>query len=199
MRFMILMVALFVGTKASAHPFSKEEYSLRTAIKVSDRGVVPLVALEVPIPIALKEIGADTTDPTEIKKRKIRTYNQHQWSTLAENLRFTIDGVETKGEWLAIEHPANGKAAEGFFVYLVSFQYETPVALKDDSSIVIHNAAYPDVPMVYTASATASDPWKVQTNSAKDILQDGEQAALTDPKRWSTDSRLRTLTVTVGK
>jgi hypothetical protein len=193
------MATLFVGSKAIAHPFSKEEYSLRTAIKVSDRGVVPLVALEIPIPIALKEIGADTTDPTEVKKRKIRAYNEKQWSTLAESLRFTIDGVEASGQWLAIEHPANGKAAEGFFVYLVSFQFETPVVLNNDSTVEIHNAAYPNVPMVYTASASASEPWKIQKNSAKDILLDGEKAELTDPKRWSTDSKLRTLTITVGK
>lgn len=199
MRFLGYFLLFLTSATAYAHPFSKEEYSVRTAVKVSEKGVVPLVALEVPIPIALKEIGADTTDPTEVKKRKIRAYNEQQWTTLADNLTFQIDGVDTKGEWLAIEHPANGKAAEGFFVYLVSFQFDTPPDLKEGSTIVIHNAAYPNAPMVYTASATASDPWQIKRSSAKDILGDGEQADLTSPDRWSTDAQLRTLTVTVGK
>lgn len=185
------------STATLAHPFSKEEYSLRTALKVSEKGLVPLVALEVPIPIALKEIGADTTDPTEVKKRKIRAYNELQWNTLAENLSFTVDGNPMKGQWLAIDHPANGKAAEGFFVYMVSFQFETSPDLKDGSTIVIHNASYPDSPMVYTASATASPPWSVASSTAQEILGEGENSELTDPKRWSEDSRLRTLTVTV--
>ena len=185
------------STVTLAHPFSKEEYSLRTALKVSEKGLVPLVALEVPIPIALKEIGADTTDPTEVKKRKIRAYNELQWNTLAENLSFTVDGNSMKGQWLAIDHPANGKAAEGFFVYMVSFQFETSPELKDGSTIVIHNAAYPDSPMVYTASATASPPWSVASSTAQEILGEGEKSELTDPKRWSEDARLRTLTVTV--
>ncbi|MEC8276771.1 MAG: hypothetical protein VX026_03580, partial [Myxococcota bacterium] len=171
------------STSALAHPFSKEEYSLRTALKVSEKGLVPLVALEVPIPIALKEIGADTTDPTEVKKRKIRAYNERQWDTLAENLSFTVDGSPLKGQWLAIDHPANGKAAEGFFVYMVSFQFTETPNLKDGSTIVIHNAAYPDSPMVYTASATANTPWTVASSTSKDILGEGEQAELTDPSR----------------
>ena len=185
------------STSALAHPFSKEEYSLRTALKVSEKGLVPLVALEVPIPIALKEIGADTTDPTEVKKRKIRAYNERQWDTLAENLSFTVDGSPLKGQWLAIDHPANGKAAEGFFVYMVSFQFTETPNLKDGSIIVIHNAAYPDSPMVYTASATASTPWTVASSTSKDILGEGEQAELTDPSRWSEDASLRTLKVII--
>ena len=69
-------------SNAMAHPFSQEEYSLRTAVK-SLRSVVPLVALEVPIPIALSEIGAESSDPKDVKRRKIKQYNEHQWGTLA--------------------------------------------------------------------------------------------------------------------
>ena len=53
-----LITWMFLGSsKAIAHPFSQEEYSLRTAINVSQQGIVPLVVLEIPIPVALKEIG----------------------------------------------------------------------------------------------------------------------------------------------
>ena len=145
----------------------------------------------------IKETGIEKDVLDEVKKRKIRAYNELQWNTLAENLSFTVDGNSMKGQWLAIDHPANGKAAEGFFVYMVSFQFETSPELKDGSTIVMHNAAYPDSPMVYTASATASPPWSVASSTAQEILGEGEKSELTDPKRWSEDARLRTLTVTV--
>ena len=49
------MAALLAfSTTAQAHPFSKEEYPLRTALKVSDKGLVPLVALESAYPDCLK-------------------------------------------------------------------------------------------------------------------------------------------------
>jgi hypothetical protein len=196
---MIYWVLLMVSN-VWAHPFSQEEYSLRTAIKVSEKGVVPLVALEVPIPIALSEIGAESSDPKDVKKRKIKQYNQKQWDTLAENLKFTINGTEVLGEWLAIEHPANGKAAEGFFVYLVSFNPKKPYdALSNGTEIVIENKAYQHVPMVYTGSAYASEPYAIKSSTSNDILGEHAEKELTDAQRWTKDETLRTMKVVVVK
>ena len=188
---------LIYSTQALAHPFSQEEYSLRTAITVSEKGVVPLVVLEVPIPIALREIGATTTDPREVKKRKIKNYNEIQWNTLADNLVFTIDGKVVEGKWMAINHPANGKAAEGFFIYMVSFQFSSTPTLAQGSVILIDNQAYPDAKMVYSGSVTTKPPWRIKTSTTTDILGENESADLSDPKRWSTDPALRTISVTV--
>ena len=194
-----MMQLLLLAQQAQAHPFAKEEYSLRTAIKVSEKGVVPLVALELPIDVVLKGIGTEKEDPREVKKRKIRQYNESQWDLLAESLVFTIDGRTAEGEWLAIEHPSNGKAAEGFFVYLVSFRHSgPPAALKEGSTIVIENKAYPDAPMVYTGSASADPPFSVQSSTSMQILGENEKAELSDPARWSRDSGLRKMTVVVG-
>ena len=189
-----LFYGLFALT-AFAHPFSKEEYSLRTAITLSSKGVVPLVVLEVPIPIALREIGAEVEDPRDLKRRKINAYNNQQWDTLAENLTFTINGEAANGEWLAIDHPSNGKATEGFFVYMVSFMYKDLPNLGQEVTIEIHNTAYPESKMVYSGGATAKDPWIIVKSTSKDILGENEKAELTDPKRWSTDELLRHLTV----
>ena len=190
-----LMVSLSLPNNAVAHPFSQEEYSLRTAVTISDRGVVPLVVLEVPIPIALKEIGATVSDPKDVKRRKINAYNKAQWETLSNNLTFTVNGQPAKGEWLAIDHPANGKATEGFFVYMVSFKFAKVQDLGSEVQVVIDNSAYPDSKMVYSGSATAKAPWVVDTSTSKEVLGENESADLTDPKRWSTSDALRTMTI----
>ena len=191
------LLLLLCSSQASAHPFSQEEYSLRTAITISEKGIVPLVVLEVPIPIALREIGATTDDPREVKKRKIKAYNEKQWNTLATNLVFLVDNQPVEGEWLAINHPANGKAAEGFFVYMVSFKFLNSPTLKQGSTVLIDNQAYLDAKMVYSGSVTTKPPWRIQTSTTADILGENEAADLSDPKRWSTDPALRTIAVTV--
>lgn len=194
----ILVGALQIQT-ANAHPFSQEEYSLRTAVTISERGVVPLVVLEVPIPIALKEIGAAVADPKDVKRRKINAYNKAQWDALSEGLTFTVNGEPAKGEWLAIDHPANGKATEGFFVYMVSFKFTRTLTFGDEINVVIHNDAYPDSKMVYSGSAVAKAPWVVDASTSKEVLGDNETADLTDPKRWSTSESLRTMMITAHK
>lgn len=190
-----LMGCLLHSEIADAHPFSQEEYSLRTAVTISDRGVVPLVVLEVPIPVALKEIGATVSDPKDVKRRKINAYNKAQWGALSENLTFTVNGEPAKGEWLAIDHPANGKATEGFFVYMVSFKFSKALTLGSKVNIVIQNSAYPDSKMVYSGSATAKEPWIVDSSTSRDVLGEAESAELTDPKRWTTSDALRTMSI----
>ena len=194
-----LLAACLWMSNALAHPFSQEEYSLRTAVTISDKGIVPLVVLEIPIPIALKEIGANVEDHTEVKRRKIKAYNNQQWNALANSLTFTVDGTPLSGEWLAIDHPANGKATEGFFVYMVSFMFDTVPTFDDDVTVEIVNSAFMDSPMVYSGSATTKEPWMVEMSTSKTILGDNESADLTDPLRWSKDAALRTMTVVARK
>ncbi|MBM75707.1 MAG: hypothetical protein CMK59_09930 [Proteobacteria bacterium] len=191
---------LLLSSLVQAHPFSKNEFSLRTSIKISEKGIVPLVALEVPIPIALYDIGAEDQDTKSIKKRKIKDYNKKQWDQMAKGLSFTLNGVPVEGEWLPIEHPANGKAAEGFFVYLLSFRPNNAYApLNPGDEIIIKNQSYLDLPMVYTGSAYASAPYTIADSTAKQILGENKDKDLNDPERWSTDANLRTMVVTVGK
>jgi hypothetical protein len=198
-RTIALLCILLWNTVATAHPFSQEEYSLRTAVTVSEKGIVPLVVLEVPIPIALQQIGATTEDPRDVKKRKIKAYNEKQWNALADNLIYTVDGKAVQGEWLAINHPANGKAAEGFFVYMVSFNYKKAPALQNNSTITIENQTYPETKMVYSGSVTVKEPWNLVSSTTNSILGENETADLSDPNRWSTNSELRTITAVISK
>ena len=104
------------------------------------------------------------------------------------------------GEWLPIEHPANGKAAEGFFVYLVSFNPKKAYSqFSNGTEIIIENQAYPNVPMVYTGTAYASEPYVIKSSTSGDILGENADKDLSDPKRWSQDQALRTMKVVVEK
>lgn len=196
-RLLSIGIGLLASRLVLAHPFSQEEYSLRTAVTVSDKGVVPLVVLEVPIPMALRAIGAETEDPREVKKRKIKAYTEKQWAELANNLTFTINGETPKGKWRDIPHPANGKAAEGFFVYMVSYDFKEPVVVKSGMEIVVKNNAYPEEKMVYSGSVTLREPFQAQKNSFDAILGEKQNLELSDPNRWSTDPSLRNLELVI--
>ena len=193
-----LLAALSVGPgTASAHPFAASEYSLRTAFKASDEGLVAFVVLEVPIPVVMKGIGVDAEDDLDAKKRKVARYNESVWKTLADGLTLTVDGGPVKGEWLAIEHELNGKAAEGFFVYMVGFAFADPAALpaRGGYQVKVDNSGFAEVPMWYSGSAVALEPWAVTTNTAQEVLGENSERKLTDPGRWSRDDTMRHMVV----
>ena len=103
---------------------------------------------------------------------------------IGDNLKFTINGEEVLGEWLPIEHPANGKAAEGF-VYLVSFNPKKAYSqFSNGTEIVIENQAYPNVSMVYTGTAYASEPYVIKSSTLKIFGRKCRQGS-SRSKRWS--------------
>ena len=158
-----------------------------------------LVAMEVPIPTALKEIGAKKEERKKVKQKKIDSYTKKQWKLLGDSLTYTIDGKKQKGKWFAIDDPANGKAAEGFFVYLISFQPKKKPALKNGSIIEIKNSAYPEEKMVYSASVYDSPSWSIKSSTAQDVLGDNQFADITSEERWTRDDSLRTLRIEVAQ
>lgn len=191
------LFAVVQPTPAAAHPFAATEYSLRTAFKASDEGLVAFVVLEVPIPVVMKGIGVAAEDDLSAKKRKVVRYNEDTWKAMASGLTLKVDGTPVKGEWLAIEHELNGKAAEGFFVYMVGFAFADPTAAvrKDKCTVTVENSGYADVPMWYSGSAVALEPWTVASNTAQDVLGEASARSLTDPDRWTRDDKMRQMEV----
>ena len=188
-----------LSTMLFAHPFSTDEYSLRTSVKVSEKGVSMLIAMEVPIPTALQEIGAKKEESTKAKKKKIEKYTKKQWKLLGEGLTYRVDGVPQKGKWFPIDDPANGKAAEGFFVYLLSFQPKKQPKLKDGSVIEITNNTYLEEKMVYSASVYDSSTWRIEQSTAQEILGENQFAPIADEKRWTRDDTLRNVRFVIHK
>lgn len=188
---------LAVGTTAAAHPFAATEYSLRTAFKASDEALVAFVVLEVPIPVVMKGIGVDAEDDLTTKRRKVTRYNEAIWKQMADGLALTVDGEPLRGEWLAIEHELNGKAAEGFFVYMVGYAFDDPAGLTKRSTYTVKvvNTGFSGVPMWYSGSAVALEPWVVGVNTAREVLGEKSTRKLTDPDRWTRDDRMREMVV----
>ena len=185
--FLTLCASLF------AHPFATNEYSLRTSVKVSDKGVSMLIAMEVPTPTAIKEIGAKKEESKKAKQKKIDAYTKKQWKLLGDSMTYTIDGKKQKGKWFAINDPSNGKAAEGFFVYLVSFHAKKKPKLKPGSVIEISSSAYTEKEMVYSASVYDSETWGIVSSTAQDVLGENQFADIASEERWTRDASLRNL------
>ncbi len=181
---------------AAAHPFAQTEYSLRTAYKASDQGLVAFVVLEVPIPVVMKGIGVEAEDDLATKKRKVAKYNEGIWKKMGDGLSLTLDGAPAKGEWLAIEHELNGKAAEGFFVYMVGFAFEDPSFTGSGAyTVKVDNTGFTDVPMWYSGSAVALEPWTVTKDTAREVLGENTDRKLSDPDRWTRSEQMRHMEV----
>lgn len=186
---------------AFAHPFAATEYSTRTAFKASDEGLVAFVVLEVPIPVVMKGIGVAKEDDLDTKKRKVEKYNTSIWTEMAAGLTLKVDGQPVKGDWMPIEHELNGRAAEGFFVYMVGYAFKEPAALvaRGAYTVTVDNVGWTDLPMWYSGSAVALEPWVVVENTAQVVLGEKQELNLNDPDRWTRDDRMRHMTVKVEK
>lgn len=192
-------VVASLAPSAHAHPFETSIYSLRSMVKVSESGTLTtLVVLEVPVQVVLDGIGVAEGDSRRAKEKKLEAWNTATWDKMAAGLSLSIDGVPAKGTWRPIEHPANGKGAEGFFVYMVGFdlQQELPA---EGYTLRIENRSYPDEEMVYSGSATAGGPYKITADSSREILGDEVDTPLSNPGRWTKDAKMRDLDVTVSK
>ncbi len=178
---------------ASAHPFSSNEYSYRTAVKVSDQGAVLLVVLEQPIQTVMAELDLESVEGGKAaQRRKIERYNEQVWAQMGESLTVTLDGQELTGTWRAIEHEMNGKAAEGFFVYMVGFDSKELRSLPAAGfELIIDNAGLQDAEMVYSGGASAVEPWTILDSTADSMLGTDAGLALDQPGRWTRDGTLR--------
>jgi hypothetical protein len=196
LRPLLPLIGLMVATSASAHPFSKDTYSLASALRLSDRGLMAVVVLEVPVPVVLADVQA-RVDAGAGKRKALSTHDASRFDGLGAALSLVVNGEPQQVTWRPVENPANGKVAEGFFLYWVGVEVPLETAWGDKVTATLHNTAYPDVKMVYTGSAEARDAWTVASNTATQTLGvDVASLESTDPRAWSDAASLRKITVT---
>ncbi|MFK7928406.1 MAG: hypothetical protein AB8H79_09455 [Myxococcota bacterium] len=177
MRFLWLLIAL--APSALAHPMGRDEYSLRTGVEADENGIRVVVMGEIPVPVVITELGRASKGqrPTPAQ---VAEYTANRHKELMEGQTLTIDGTPVTTDWRVSPSALNGRAIDGFFVYVV--QTTVPLsALDSDVSVVVKNQAWPDAPMVYDADVRARKSWTLASSSA--------------PETWTNDAAQRTLTV----
>jgi hypothetical protein len=199
MRTWLPVLLAFATPSALAHPFSKDEYSLAQAVQASESGLAVVVIIEVPIPVVLDQVQARLSAGAS-KKKALEDHDREQWDKLGAGLTLRVNGKAVPVSWRPVEHPSNGKVADGFFTYWVGAKTSLPASASspEGSTVVVQveNRAWPDAKMVYTGSAVARDGWSVASNSATTVLGlDVATADKMDPAAWSNNPALRTLRV----
>lgn len=185
-----------VALPAGAHPFAKETYSLYNALRVGEGKVSAVVVLEVPRNKVLDDIKA-RIDGGDGKRKAVKDHDDARFDTLAKGLTLTVGGKPVAVEWRPLATPSNGKAVEDFFMYWVGAEIPVDPAWGDTVTVQLQNTAYPDKDMVYSGTVQARGEWTVTKSSAVDVLGvDPSSLDRNDPKAWSDDARLRTVTGT---
>ncbi|MFK7928404.1 MAG: hypothetical protein AB8H79_09445 [Myxococcota bacterium] len=199
MKYTAAVLALAVSASASAHPFSTDTYSLANAVQIGDSGVSVVIILEVPVPVVLDDVKRRISEGTS-KRKAVKEHDEARFSDMAKGLTLSINNTETPVTWRPVEHPSNGKVAEGFFLYWVGAKIPASDLDSGPVTVTVNNVAYADKKMVYTGIAEARPGWEVQSNSATEVLGvDVSTLGKTDKRAWTDDARLRTLTVTLKK
>lgn len=193
---LLLLVALALGAPlAQAHPFSETEHSLATEVEASERGLWVVVTLEVPVGRVLQELAPlkQVRDPAE-RERRLAAYDRGRLTALASSIEVRLDGRVLPVRFAPVDTLANGKAAEGFFVYLV----ETHVAaqrLGPEGTLEIVHRALPDAEVVHAASFRSRGTFALALDGPTQIRKE----ACPDPdcratEGFARDERLRHLT-----
>jgi hypothetical protein len=199
----LLLLVLGVTGVTGAHPNESSAYGMRSLVRLSEKGLHAMVILEVPIGAGLEEfrnryIIPGLVDPNNIGQEQLNAYNQFQWARLASGLRIEINDEVREGSWQPVDTPINGKASEGFFVYLLWYKLQDPKAeLGSVVTVEIENQSFQGVPMYLSGYADCRGGWGIRENSAKDLLGDGAliEKANQNPASWTENEAMRKLRV----
>jgi len=174
-----LPALLLVSTAALAHPMGRDEYSLRAGIEADDQGVRVVVMGEIPVADVIMGLGKLSGGKPPTKADQAR-WTQDRLSELAAAQTLQVDGAPVQLDWQPSDSALNGRAVDGFFVYVVHARVPQS-ALDADVTITLQDQAWTDKPMVYSADVRARAGWTVKESSA--------------PQDWTADDAARTLKV----
>lgn len=175
----LLPLLLLLPTVADAHPMGRDEYSLRAGVEMREEGVRVILMGEIPMAKVITGLGqlAGGTRPTKAHQA---AWNEARYDELAKGQTLTVDGEAVEVTWSPSRSALNGRAIDGFFVYVI--EASIPAAsLDEDVTVRLQDQAWTEAPMVYSAQARASDGWTVAESTA--------------PDDWTEDAAVRDLTV----
>lgn len=205
---MLLWMLLASATAPlAAHVAWPTHYSEKATITV--RGDELRVAMVVEIPLdqlvlAFNEHFQGVDLFAEIEKGRgdelEAQFREAQFERLARDLSLTVNGVEYQGEWRPADTPINGRASEGFFVYILEWLPPGDLNLGKTNRITVTNHLFEEKPTVF-ANLVATDGWQLLESSTPQPppganLTPGSDAELA---LWSQDETRRTFTVVVER
>jgi hypothetical protein len=195
-----LMVGLLTASVASAHPMSRVDYSMRTAIQLDGDRLEAVVVMEVPFDVVAADLRAgmeaarSANDPSHQAQQVLDAYSHKVWDQLGQGLRVRVNGQVVPGSWGPKENRLNGKGAVtgGFFLYMVEFKPAAPLQLGPGVDVVVENWGMADKPMVYSAMVVAGRGWTVTMDSSRVALPNAPYN-VDDPRFWTRNLSLRRL------
>ena len=169
----VALLCLLTSAPTSAHVAFPTAYSGRTTISLGADGLKVLVTIEIPLAALVLEFNrhfADTDLIAEIENGRIEEleeqFREAQFERLAENLELEVGERRAPGRWRAADTPINGRGAEGFFVYLLEFEHDSPPELGDRVEIRVGNGLYVGQEMMFANLVEASEPWQLVESSS---------------------------------
>ncbi len=164
----VLVVAR--GSRAWGHSFWPNSYSAKTTLSLDRAGVGATVVIEFPTASLVpkfrqhwqqldlkKEIEAGRFPALEEEFRRV------QLERLAAGLRLLVGGKPAPHPWQPVDTPINGRASEGFFVYLL--ETAVPAWPPGALEIVVRNELYPGENILFANLVSATDGWQVRETS----------------------------------
>lgn len=165
-------LVLLCGEGARAHSFWPNYYSAKTAVSVDGERMGVMVTVEVPVVFLIEQFRQHFSDldlEKEIREGRFASledeFRDHELGVIAAALELEIDGRETVGSWRPVDTPVNGRANEGFFVYLVEFRPLEPLVLGTTVEVEISNRVYEGESIVFANYVQARGGWKVAESS----------------------------------
>lgn len=205
-----LLLCCLLPAVASAHPMTRDLWSLRNAVKLDAEGLMAVIVLEIPDTVVVAELEAadvrasaadagnpQAPTPSERRAAIVQAQRKRIWDQLVTGASLRIGGQRVDAAWAPYDTPVNGRAAAGFFQYLVAVSLPpTDKRLTGSVEVEVACTAFDEPKMVYSAIAQGGAGWQVLHDSSQAVLG---TSAPDDPAAWSPDRALRTLQVRFGR
>lgn len=196
-----------VDRPVNAHSFWPTLYSAKVALSVDGDRLGVVVTVEVPAVSMVGKFrkffaGVDLT--AEIEQGRFEAleeqFRQHQLKELATGLELRLGG-ERLGSWHPVDTPVNGRANEGFFVYLLELRNDRPPKLGPRVEVAISNQVHEGENILFANYVGAGPGWEVVEASTPQPPPDADLSvgSPAEIEMWSEDPERRVFRVVLRR
>ena len=211
-RQLLLVLAISVlAAPARGHMFWPTLHSAKSAVSVGADGLDAAIVIEVPtfrLVADFKEHYSDRDLMAEIEAGRFEhledEFRDAQFVRLAKGLELELNGAPAVGAWRPVDTPVNGKGTEGFFVYMLEFDFAQPPPLGERIEVRLQNHLLQEEELVMANLAEGADGWRVVESSIpppEEMPDLPEGAALLDAELglWTDEPAKRDLRVVFAR